>query len=235
MEVHAMRPRIRPAAILLALVLAAWIPSAQAVMVTYEFSGTLDTRSPGGDPLHYFDGIVLGMPFAGVLAYDAAVYDPVVLSPESVLYFGGPGSRLTLTLGDATLASVSPPWIYAHNDHPSAGWYGDSLTFEPPVSYFTAPGVPTLFIAGPYSFGMWFLDRSGTALASTAIPPTLDLARFPDAHRVSATLGYPGGGYVYIAGDIQELHSVPEPASLLLLVSGLLGLGGMAWRRQRRG
>jgi hypothetical protein len=111
--------------------------------------------------------------------------------------------------------------------------HGDSLVFEPPVSQFIFPGVPTLWILGAYGVGMWFSDASGTALTSAAIPSTLDLARFPDAHRVSATLGYPGGGYVYIAGDIQELHSVPEPASLLLLVSGLLGLGGMAWRRRK--
>jgi hypothetical protein len=89
-----MRPRIRSAAILLALVLAAWVPPAQALMVTYEFSGTLDTRSPGGDPLHYFDGIVLGMPFAGVLAYDAPGYTVPGQEPGPYL-FGGPSSRLT--------------------------------------------------------------------------------------------------------------------------------------------
>ena len=46
-----------------------------------------------------------------------------------------------------------------------------------------------------------------------------------------------GGGFILTTDGVDfTVASVPEPSNLLLLASsGLAGLGGMAWRRHRRG
>jgi hypothetical protein len=61
------------------------------------------------------------------------------------------------------------------------------------------------------------------------------LMSFDPSHiyRISAAL-YLGGGPVPRGGGLR-IASGPEPSTLLLLASGLVGLGGMAWRPHPRG
>ncbi len=218
-----MNPRIRQIAVLLALALVAWVPPCQAGMVTYEFSGTIDGKS--GDASHLFDSIVPGTPFSGTFGYD-----PAGAELSDGVYHTVGGIPLTLTIGDYTVVNLAGVWVVVHNNVPE-----DYLILMWMSARFASPVIPV-----PYGIDILeidFRDDSGTALDSAALPSAVEVTKFPD--RLFAfgmnflTTDFPADRLA-MGGDIQEFHAVPEPSTLLLLGSGLAGLGGVAWRRHRK-
>ena len=126
-----------------------------------------------------------------------------------------------------------------------------NLLFVPP-SDFTDEFIPTSFQLAGGTCGSSLADQSTcTQIVTFATPPALDDTDTPDSGTevISATIDYsysctiilglpvctPGQNTLPFSVTVQDPQpsaAAPEPSSLFLLGSGLLGLAGMTWRKK---
>ena len=206
---------------------------AQAALVSYNFAGTITSA---GDPLGNFS-ISTGDPFAGSFTYDTTL--AVALSgPGNVLYekpapIAPMAFSLTVNGTQYTAANSSAPLgLQVTND---AGGLQDQFVYR------TAFGGSLVHpLSGSYLFSNMALslhDSTGGVFSSTAIPSSLDLNDFDltgISLNLSQNLGDPGSETLFL-GPITSLTLVPEPSSVMLMLTAvsLIGFARRAIRRDR--
>jgi hypothetical protein len=146
-----------------------------------------------------FPGVLVGDPFAATLRYDSA-QPPIGVIGSAAFYTG----YTFEVAADGLVFPGSPSTaLVVEND----GVLGDRFVID---------GV------GIGEAGFFFEDASAEAFDSIALPSVLDLAQFDAGQIVVVT------GTDTIRGEITSISTsvvVPEPHALLLLLSGVAGLG----------
>jgi hypothetical protein len=205
-----------------------WSAPLYADTLAFSFSGvTTFTISAGSNT------IPAGSSFTGVLSYETPQSGMVTSfagGTQSVFSF----NSLTLTISGQTV-SASAGQLGLYNDvNPSTGVpVGDSLyTFVPGIPG-NGPGPSSGSIDGliPNYIYLGLVDTSGAVFTSSDLPQTLTLSKFNEAF-LGINYGPFGTGNTTTIFPLTSLstvpnsQSVPEPASSILLGTGLLGLVG---------
>jgi hypothetical protein len=193
---------------------------AEAFPIRFDLSGPVTFVAPGG----LGDTFNTSQTFSASYTFDAEARD---LAPDDPS-FGQYDAivALSVRVGDysLTLADSGQRSIFVENGSP------DRYTVEAAV---TGPNAGQF---APLRFQLFFLDPSGTALTNDALPRfAADVFSGFGVSFWDVQFQILGGRDIFaVGGDITSLRTfVPEPTALVLLGSGLAGLGIRAWRRHR--
>jgi hypothetical protein len=233
-----MKMTILCSALLLAL------PSASAFADTFGTYGDVSIVSPapGGQPSTY--QIVAdpsGLGYGGLQVFISGVLTPGTLTDLSADYqwltgpFGGGNPQAPrFTLYDAS-SDFNPVYLYWGTDgstvsDPNSGAYGSTGNLAGGLGstlYVVSDGFGGVYNSAPETWAD-FLTQAGTVAISDI---SLDIDG-PAASGVSVTqeadvTSFNVNDATYTAPDL-----APEPSSLLLLGTGLLGAAGMLFRRR---
>lgn len=193
------------------------IRSAHGVLMTYQFSGHIDTVD---DPFQDWAGLVTpGDVFSGSYTYDPAAPDAYPNDPSVGIYRSADSSFL-VNIGNWTGGTSGQGCqIGIYN------WTGWGSEFVIGAIGFQSTGMSI----SEMTVGLSRID--GSAFESDALPttaPSFDL--FP-----SRGFGFQATNAVRIEGTLESLVLIPEPASflLLLLAGSLIARRFRSCRRRR--
>jgi len=221
---------------LLALVVGLCAPAAQAGLITYDFSGTLDTVPNVPDLTGQF---AVGNTFTGSFTVDDSIGPrlPVGANPsETNVYDALVSYQVTVGSYTASLSGGPTQEIQADDDGPVLNLHDRYAAVARTSSGLTGANVG--------SFSLQFSsvrldDTTNTAFGSFDItnhfPTSFTLASFTSGSMFLAFQS--GNDFETVSGPLTSLApepaSVPEPGSMLLALTATVGAAGGSIRRRR--
>jgi hypothetical protein len=215
--------------LLLLLAFASHVCAGDAV-ARFRFSGVVSSVS---DSIGYLgDSFRIGDPAAGTVAYAWNVADIDAQEKYGVYNQDGPPASISFSISGHRFRSAgSDARFHLTVKNGLAGTESDNF-----IMLSNDVALPSRFdLGGNAAIDFQLTDGSGLALASDALPRTVDLASWPDSPLVEvihSDLRDPEGHYRIIV-SIDSLTPVPEPRAMLLRAIGAsaMFLAGQRFRR----
>jgi hypothetical protein len=206
--------------------------TAQAIPVVGVFSGYIDEI---GAPQYVLDEIGIGTKFEGYFSYDSdsPVFGDLSTDPNTTAY-RDPSFAINLVF-----FGKSNDYHFATSMNPMAAcyiWVSNNSEGQDTIQFWrNAPF--TEFIAGiiPNEVALNLWDSSGTAFDDTSLPTKFNFEDFDSSgFWVEATDDPQNALRIFGHFESLEVQPVPEPSTMLLLASGLVGLAGFRKKLLRR-
>lgn len=191
-------------------------PTLRADDLTFDFTGTLATPAPNNNDT-----------LSGQFTLDTATPDPVTGAADSLSAFS-----LSTPFTINPFAFISP----------ADGWLGNVGTFTVAGSgqtlvdlFFRGPGGGTLLLF--FQTDLSTFNSNGAALVTDPVTVVNPNGGTVTAHsRLDCTTGLTSpacSDFAYVSAFTSgSATPAPEPSSLLLLATGLLGLAAMTYRKK---
>ena len=198
-------------------------PFTADALPTFSFKGTVSNL--GGD-----FAFLLGADFEVTYTFDPTVTDANPGDPQSGFY---PGA---ITSGSLTVNPNSGPlvWLIV-SSLPNSNI--SVLTTATAHSYFASAALsgPSIGGASPSFFLIQLTDTTKTALVDDSLPTALDIDDFGFIRNLQFTFIGANPSCCSTFGVITSAQTpIPEPSTILLLGSGLAGVGALTRRRRKK-